>query len=96
MPSSLLRRAVSTARTVRAVVARPPYVTPGHFNSPLTAEADRSRALGWTGAPGVDLAEDRQLALAAQLAPKLAAPPPGPRYVALTSFMIAGIFRHRG
>lgn len=85
MPSSLIHRAVSTARTVRAVVARPPYVTPGHFYSPLTAEADRSRALGWTEAPGVDMAEDRQLALAAQLAPKLAEPPPGPRYVAANS-----------
>lgn len=82
MPSSLIRRAVSTARTVRAVVARPPYVPPGHFYSPLTADADRSRALGWTAAPGVDMAEDGQLALAAELAPKLAEPPPGPRYVA--------------
>jgi predicted O-methyltransferase YrrM len=82
LPSSLIRRAVSTARTVRAVVARPPYVPPGHFYSPLTADADRSRALGWTAAPGVDMAEDGQLALAAELAPKLAEPPPGPRYVA--------------
>ncbi len=82
MPSSLIHRAVSTARTVRAVVARPPYVPPGHFYSPLTAEADRSRALGWTEVPGVDLAEDRQLSLAAELAPKLAEPAPGPRYVA--------------
>jgi predicted O-methyltransferase YrrM len=82
VPSSILHRAVRTARTVRAVVARPPYVPPGHFYSPLTADEDRSRALGWTEAPGVDMAEQRQLALAARLAPRLAEPPPGPRYTA--------------
>jgi predicted O-methyltransferase YrrM len=81
LPSSLIHRAVSTARTVRAVVARPPFVAPGHFYSPLTADADRSRALDWTDAPGVDMAEDRQLALAARLGAKLAEAPPGPRYV---------------
>jgi len=80
LPSSLIHRAVSTARTVRAVVARPPYVPPGHFYSPLTADADRSRALNWTEAPGVDIAEESQLGLAALLAPKLAELPPGPRY----------------
>jgi predicted O-methyltransferase YrrM len=80
VPSSLIRRAVSTARSVRAVVVRPPFVTPGHFYSPLSAEADLSRALGWTDAPGVNMAEDRQLALAAQLAPVLAELPAGPRY----------------
>jgi predicted O-methyltransferase YrrM len=82
LPRSLIHRAVSTARTVRAVVARPPYATPGHFYSPLTAEADLSRALSWTEAPGVNLAEQRQLALAAELRPLLAEPMPGPRYVA--------------
>ena len=82
MPRSLVHRAVSTARTIRAVVARPPYATPGHFYSPLTAEADRSRALSWTEAPGVDLAEERQLALAARLRPLLAEPAPGPRCAA--------------
>jgi predicted O-methyltransferase YrrM len=82
LPSSLIHRAVSTARTVRAVVARPPYVPPGHFYSPLTADADRSRALDWTEAPGVDMAEESQLGLAALLAPKLAELPPGPRYTA--------------
>ena len=82
MSQSLIHRAVSTARAVRAVVARPPYVPPGHFYSPLTAEADLSRALSWTEAPGVDLAEAHQLALAARLRPVLAEPLPGPRYVA--------------
>jgi Methyltransferase domain len=79
---SLIHRAVSTARAVRAVIARPPYATPGHFYSPLTAEADLSRALSWTEAPGVDLAEARQLDMAARLRPLLAEPLPGPRYVA--------------
>lgn len=82
MPRSLFHRTASTARAVRAVVARPPYVTPGHFYSPLTVEADLVRALSWTEAPGVDLAEERQLALAARLRPALAERPPGPRYVA--------------
>lgn len=79
---SLLRRTARTARAVRAVVARPPYVTPGHYYSPLTAEADVRRALTWSETPGVDMAEASQLALAAQLSPILAEPPPGPRYVA--------------
>ena len=78
---SMLRRAVRTARTVRTVVARPPFATPGHFYSPLTAEADRDRALTWTDAPGVDLAAERQLTLADRLLPVLAEPMPGPRYV---------------
>ena len=82
MLKSLIHRAVSTTRTVRAVVARPPYATPGHFYSPLTAEADLSRALCWTEAPGVDLAEQGQLAFAARLRPTLAEPAPGPRYAA--------------
>ena len=42
---------------------------------------DVSRALTWAGAPGIDLAETAQLALAAELQPLLAAPAPGPRYV---------------
>ncbi len=82
MARSLIHRAVSTARAIRAVVASPPYATPGHFYSPLTADADRSRALSWAEAPGVDLAEERQLTLAAQLRPLLAEPLPGPRFTA--------------
>ncbi len=85
MPRSMLRRAVSTARTVRKVVSSPPFVTPGHFYSPLTAEADRGRALSWAQAPGVILAEAGQLALASRLLPVLAEPLPGPRYVAANS-----------
>lgn len=63
------------------MILRPPYATPGHFYSPLTAEGDLARALRWDGAPGVDLAEPGQLALAAELGPLLAEPAPGPRYV---------------
>lgn len=81
----LIHRAVSTARAVRAVVARPPYVTPGHFYSPLTASQDVSRALGWAEAPGIELAEEAQLALAARLRPVLEGPLPGPRYQAANS-----------
>lgn len=85
MSGPLIHRAVSTARAVRAVVARPPYVAPGHFYSPLTTRRDVDRALGWTGAPGVDLAEKEQLALAARLAPVLTESSAGPRYLAANS-----------
>jgi predicted O-methyltransferase YrrM len=86
LPKPLIHRAFRTARAVRAVAARPPYVTPGHFYSPLTANADVDQALSWTGAPGVDLAEERQLALAARLQAVLAEPIPGPRYSAGNPF----------
>ncbi len=82
MHSALLHRTARTARAVRAVVARAPYVAPGHFYSPLTLPEDVSRALAWTGAPCVDLSEANQLLLAAQLGPVLAQSPPGPRYAA--------------
>src|SRR5712691_11157574 len=97
MPGSVLRRAVSTARSVRAVIRQPPYVPPGHFYSPLTSGADVARALTWDDrpwdrqardhlsrneAPGIDLAEPAQLALARELSGQLAEPPPGPRYAA--------------
>jgi predicted O-methyltransferase YrrM len=82
LPHRVIRRAARTARTVRAVVTRPPYVTPGHFYSPLTTDADVRRALTWTEAPGVDLAEASQLELATQVGGLLAEPPPGPRYIA--------------
>ncbi len=79
-----IRRAVSTARAVRSAVVRPPYVPPGHFYSPHTSGSDRSRAMRLAGsrAVGVDLGADRQLALASACAQVLAAPMPGPRYVA--------------
>jgi predicted O-methyltransferase YrrM len=80
MQAALIRRTVRTARAVRAVVARPPFVPPGHFYSPLTSAADARRSRGWHDAPGVDVREDGQLALAGQLQPLLRQPPSGPRY----------------
>lgn len=77
----LINRAVRTARAVKTVVARPPYVAPGHFYSPLTSDADVSRALSWAEAPGIDIDEAAQLALAAELQPSMAESAPGPRYV---------------
>lgn len=72
----MLRR----ARAIAAVTMRPPYVKPGHFYSPLTNGEDIRRALAWQEAPGVNLNESAQLALAASLQPVLAAEVPGPRY----------------
>jgi predicted O-methyltransferase YrrM len=80
MSVRILRHSVRTARAIRAVVARPPYVPPGHFYSPLASGADVARALTWADAPGVDLAEAAQLRLARRLAPRLAEPLAGPRY----------------
>ena len=85
MANSALLRALRTARSMRAVVNQPPYVVPGHFYSPLTLPADVERAKAWAdGAtstlPGLDMAEDQQLALAAKLATFLDEPLPGPRY----------------
>jgi predicted O-methyltransferase YrrM len=79
--SPLLHRCIRTARAVRAVVAQPPYVAPGHFYSPLTSAGDVSRALRPADAVGVDLSQQRQLELAAALRPVLEQPLPGPRYV---------------
>jgi predicted O-methyltransferase YrrM len=96
MPASLIRRAVSTARAVRAVVAQPPYAPPGHFYSPLTSAADAGRILPWSDAPGVDLNEGGQLQLAARLQPLLAEPTAGPRYTtdnAMFGAADAAVFR---
>ena len=82
MSRLLIHRAVSTARAVKAVIIRPPYVPPGHFYSPLTTRQDVDRALSWTDAPGVNLAEETQCELVTRLLPTLAKPLPGPRYAA--------------
>jgi predicted O-methyltransferase YrrM len=63
------------------VVTQPPYVAPGHFYSPLTSAQDVGRALRTVDAVGVDLSEQRQLSLAAELRPVLEQPAPGPRYI---------------
>ena len=81
MCASRLSRAARTVRAIRAAVSRPPYAAPGHFYSPLTSSEDIRRALAWEwDAPGVNLNEDGQLALAASLAPTVGEPPPGPRW----------------
>lgn len=78
---SRLSRAARTVRAIRAVISGPPYVAPGHFYSPLTSSEDVRRALSWErDAPGVDLNEDGQLALAAGLAARVAERPSGPRW----------------
>ncbi|HUD35910.1 MAG TPA: class I SAM-dependent methyltransferase [Streptosporangiaceae bacterium] len=77
---------------LKSVLASPPYVPPGHFYSPQTARTDLVRALSNANLapPGVDLAEERQLALAACFADVLAQPAPGPRYVAANSMFGPG------
>jgi hypothetical protein len=65
---------------VRAVIARPPYVVPGHFYSPLTSRDDVEQALKGAPVVGVDLHEEAQLSLAERLQSVLSQPPPGPRY----------------
>ena len=85
MTRPLIHRAVSTGRAIKAVVIRPPYVTPGHFYSPLSTRRDVERSLGWTDALGIDLAEENQLKLAARLRPALTESLPGPRYTAANS-----------
>ncbi len=82
MRSALLLRAARTARAVRAVVAQPPYVAPGHFYSPLTSPHDVRHALRWAETPIVDMAESSQLALAAKMRPVMEQSPPRPCYVA--------------
>jgi predicted O-methyltransferase YrrM len=87
-----IHRVVTTARSIRSVVIRPPYVPPGHFYSPQTAQTDVARALSRTNSavPGVNLGEERQLALAAGFAEVLAEPAPGPRYLAANSMFGPG------
>lgn len=82
---SMLLHALRAARAMRVAVTRPPYVAPGHFYSPLTAPADTERALAWSEnadsiLPGVELAEERQLALFGKLASSMNEPFTGPRY----------------
>jgi hypothetical protein len=78
--TSPLKRAYRTARSITAVTRWPPYVRPGHFYSPLTSPQDCSRAMTWRDAPGVNLNDAGQVALAAELRPVLAAELPGPRW----------------
>jgi hypothetical protein len=80
---SLLSRAARTARAIRAAVAQPPFVAPGHFYSPMTSLEDIRHALAWEAeAPGVDLNAAGQLALARELESAVSEGPPGPRWTA--------------
>lgn len=87
---SVVHRVVRTVRAIRVVLAHPPYVGPGHFYSPLTTPADVHRAQSWakeaqSPLAGVDLREEQQLALAAELSRFLKEPTPGPRYERVNS-----------
>ena len=80
-----LLHALRAVRSMRAVVSRPPFVAPGHFYSPMTIPADVERASMWaentsSTLPGVDIAADQQLALAAEISTFLKEQLPGPRY----------------
>jgi predicted O-methyltransferase YrrM len=80
-----LTRTLRTARAIGSVLSRPPYVKPGHFYSPLTLPADTNRATKWADsttstALGIDMAEDRQLALHGEIATFMNESFPGPRY----------------
>jgi predicted O-methyltransferase YrrM len=80
----MFHRAVRTIRAARAIALQPPYVAPGHFYSPLTTPGDVRRARAWADAtnqlPGIDLRDEQQLALAAELSPFLKEGATGARY----------------
>jgi hypothetical protein len=75
-------RLARTVLAVRAAIVRPPFVPPGHWASPLSSPSDVARALHWRkgSPPGVEIASERQLSLARELAPVLEEPFDGPRY----------------
>lgn len=85
MSNAAFVRAMRSARAVRSAFTMPPYVASGHFYSPMTLPVDTERAIIWaedaeSTLPGLDLAEDKQLALVRQIATLLTEPLPGPRY----------------
>lgn len=60
----------NTARALLDAIARPPWVRPGHFYSPVNSRADVERALGWSAdIPGVDLRADEQVISFRELVP---------------------------
>lgn len=63
-------RGIRTARALIDACARPPWVRPGHFYSPMNSDEDVERALSWPAeAPGVDLRGREQLELFKDLVP---------------------------
>jgi predicted O-methyltransferase YrrM len=82
MRNRVAARLARTVLSIRAAILRPPFVPPGHWASPLSSQSDAARALSWRDASphGVDIAGERQLTLARELAPMLDEPFRGPRY----------------
>ncbi|MFC0546322.1 class I SAM-dependent methyltransferase [Kutzneria chonburiensis] len=68
-----VRSAVRGARGASAALRNPLFVPPGHFYSPIPAQADLLRAAetarGRTDLPGIDLRAQQQRDLVAKLAP---------------------------
>ncbi|MGB8257397.1 MAG: class I SAM-dependent methyltransferase [Pseudonocardiaceae bacterium] len=78
-----LQHIVRTVRAVRVGLLRPPWVSPGHYYSPISSAEDVDRALSWPAeAPGIDLRADAQTMLMRELD---LSPPTGPRWTASES-----------
>ncbi|MGH3870097.1 MAG: class I SAM-dependent methyltransferase [Pseudonocardiaceae bacterium] len=73
-----LRHIMRSIRAVRVGFVRPPWVSPGHYYSPISSAEDVDRALSWPAeAPGVDLRAEAQVSLMRELD---LSPPVGPRW----------------
>lgn len=84
-----LQHIVRSIRAVRVSLARPPWVSPGHYYSPISSAEDVDRALSWPAdVPGVDLRPDAQISLMRELDLSL---PAGPRWSAKKSNNMYGI-----
>jgi predicted O-methyltransferase YrrM len=84
-----LQHIVRSIRAVRVGLTRPPWVSPGHYYSPISSAEDVDRALSWPAdAPGVDLRVDEQISLMRDLD---LSPPGGPRWSAKESNNMYGV-----
>jgi predicted O-methyltransferase YrrM len=84
-----LQHIVRTIRAIRVGIARPPWVSPGHYYSPISSAEDVDRALSWPAdVPGVDLRADAQISLMRELD---LSPPAGPRWSAKESNNMYGV-----
>jgi predicted O-methyltransferase YrrM len=78
-----LERIARSIRAVRVSFTRPPWVSPGHYYSPISSAEDVDRALSWPAeVPGVDLRAEAQTSLMRELD---LSPPAGPRWSARES-----------